>query len=311
MKHALIDIGSNSMRLTMYEIEDGSFKLLFKEKIMAGLAGYVENNILTRDGIKRAYSGLLDFKETLECLGSPDTSVFATASLRNIHNTDEAIATINSATGYDIEIIGDKEEALLGYMGVMHDVDIDDGAFVDIGGASTEIVSFNDRTPVNVGAFSIGSLSIYREFVKKIIPGGSSLKRIRKEIAREINIRGEFPFDTRTPVVGVGGTSRAILRLGKKMFNLDDDCSAITSNQLHVLNDFLCSGSKVAINMILRTEPERIHTIVPGIMIMTHIFEQFQAKELLVSKYGVREGYLCQKILKNEPINTNILRTEN
>lgn len=311
MKHALIDIGSNSMRLTMYEIEEDSFRILFKEKIMAGLAGYVENNILTGEGIKRAYTGLLDFKEALESLGSPDTSVFATASLRNIINTDEALATISSATGYDIEIISGKKEALLGYAGVMHDIDISDGAFVDIGGASTEIVAFDDRVPVNVGAFSIGSLSMYREFVKKIIPQGSSLKRIRKEIVQEIDTRGKFPFDNRSTVVGVGGTSRAILNLTKKLFHLDDDCSGITSNQLFDLRDFLCSGSKSSIDLILKNEPERIHTIVPGTMIMTHILEQFRAKKLIVSKYGVREGYLCQQILKNEPISTNILKTEN
>ena len=51
MQCAVIDIGSNSMRLTVYDAEKTVFKILFKEKIMAGLAGYVENGMLSHEGI--------------------------------------------------------------------------------------------------------------------------------------------------------------------------------------------------------------------------------------------------------------------
>ena len=53
MKQAVIDIGSNSMRLTVYETGQGTFTILFKDKIMAGLAGYVENGVLTQEGISQ------------------------------------------------------------------------------------------------------------------------------------------------------------------------------------------------------------------------------------------------------------------
>lgn len=51
MKYALIDMGSNSIRLTVYDLDKSSFNILFKEKILAGLAGYVEHGRLTQDGI--------------------------------------------------------------------------------------------------------------------------------------------------------------------------------------------------------------------------------------------------------------------
>ena len=63
MKQALIDIGSNSIRLSVYEIIDGSsFRILFKEKIMAGLAGYVDEGFLIHDGIACAISALKEFQ---------------------------------------------------------------------------------------------------------------------------------------------------------------------------------------------------------------------------------------------------------
>ena len=62
------------------------------------------------------------------------------------------------------------------------------------------------------------------------------------------------------------------------------------------------------IDLILKLEPERIHTLVPGILVLQHIAHLFQAQQLVISRYGVREGYLCKRILRND---TDTPRTEN
>ena len=147
--YAIIDIGSNSMRLTVYKIKDNKFKILFKEKSMAGLASYVENGCLNQDGITRACEGLLDFKNTLEMLGLLDrVYVFATASLRNIVNTDDAVAKITAATGFPIDVISGQEEAMLGYIEMMQQYPVTSGAAIDIGGASTELSVFANQAIV-------------------------------------------------------------------------------------------------------------------------------------------------------------------
>ena len=79
MKQAIIDIGSNSIRLTLYETEGQNFKILFREKIMAGLAGYVEDGKLSVEGIECACAGLLTFRGILQTLAIDHISVFATA----------------------------------------------------------------------------------------------------------------------------------------------------------------------------------------------------------------------------------------
>ena len=65
------------MRLTVYESENGDFKILFKEKIMAGLAGYVEKGALSKTGITVAINGLLEFREVLESLAIENVVAFA------------------------------------------------------------------------------------------------------------------------------------------------------------------------------------------------------------------------------------------
>ena len=93
MKQAIIDIGSNSIRLTLYETENQSFRILFREKIMAGLAGYVENGKLSAEGIECACAGLLTFRSILQTLEIGRVSVFATAFSRRRHS---AISQIRS-----------------------------------------------------------------------------------------------------------------------------------------------------------------------------------------------------------------------
>lgn len=112
----------------------------------------------------------------------------------------------------------------------------------------------------------------------------------------------------RALLAGVGGTARAALKLARHYYRLSDDCRSMTAEQLDGLCRFLCSGKKEASDLILRLEAERIHTLVPGLLILQHVFHLFRAEQFAVSKYGVREGYLCQRILKN---NTDTPRTAN
>ena len=155
---------------------------------MAGLSGYVEDGRLSAEGIECACAGLLTFRGILQTLAIDRISVFATASLRNISNTEQALSVIHAATGYFVEVISGEEEALFGYAGTMQELRLSSGAFLDIGGASTEIVTFDGGTPVNFASFSIGSLSLYRRCVKKILPGEGSLKRLRQEISQTIDL---------------------------------------------------------------------------------------------------------------------------
>lgn len=307
MKQGIIDIGSNSIRLTLYETQGQSFKILFREKIMAGLAGYVENGKLSAEGIECACAGLLTFRSILQTLEIEHISVFATASLRNISNTEEVLSVICTATGYSVEVLSGEDEALFGYIGAMQELHLTGGAFLDIGGASTEIVTFDDGTPVDFASFSIGSLSLYRRCVKKILPGAGSLKRLRQVIGETFDVN-EGVLVPRPLLVGVGGTARAALKLAQHYYKSSNDCRSITAERLDGLCTFLCSGKKDASDLILKLEAERIHTLVPGLLILQHVSHLFQAQQLVVCKYGVREGYLCQRILKN---NTVTLKTEN
>lgn len=310
-KQAVIDIGSNSIRLTVYKIDGENFSILFREKILAGLAGYVENGALTAEGIDCACRALKQFKATLQALGIEHTAVFATASLRNIANTEEALAQIELETQTQVEVLSGRQEALLGYLGAMRELHMGEGAFIDIGGASTEAVVFEHGVIQKSASFEVGSLSLYRSCVRKILPGENSQKRIRQILKKEIDEKADFAAGRHSPLVCVGGTARAALKLAVKCCGLPENSRGITRSQLNEVCRVLCRADKQAADLILRTEPGRIHTMIPGLMILQHMMNYFDAEELLVSKYGVREGYLCQKILMKPTNDTAAPKTGN
>ena len=97
---AVVDLGSNTIRMTLYDVqEQGGFQALFSEKRMAGLVNYIRSGSLTREGIEVACSVLRGFQRLLAQFGPVPMHVFATASLRNIRNTEEVLAAIRENTG--------------------------------------------------------------------------------------------------------------------------------------------------------------------------------------------------------------------
>ncbi len=299
MKYAIIDVGSNSLHLTVYEISGVHFKTLFRTKVMAGLAGYVEDGMMTANGIQAAESALLGFKKTLESLSIENVSVFATASLRNIDNSQETVELLNQKTGFNIEVIDGNEEALMSYRGAMMDLHIESGAFIDIGGASTEIISFENGNILETHSRRIGALSLYKKCVTKILPNQKAIESMAKLVDSELLSLHDCTFDSRTPLVCVGGTARTVLKLAIKEFDLPDECRQVTAKQVDVLLQRFLSGDKKIIKTLLRTVPDRIHTLVPGLFILDRIMHLYQSKEIVVSKYGVREGFLCSRIIQS------------
>ena len=272
MKCAIVDLGSNTIRLSLYNtLENGGFETLFSKKYMAGLAGYVSHGIMSNDGINQACAVLLDFKILLQQLGVKDMHVFATASLRNIKNTEKALETIKRRTGLSVDVIEGSEEGILGYYGALYTTDLKNGMMFDIGGGSTEFVRVKNGKVKNSQSVSIGSLNLFHSNVSGLWPEKKEQKAITKQINKKLNTV-DFPKKSPEKVCCVGGTCRAILNILTK--------HDITSR-----------------NYILKLCPDRVHTIIPGMMVVKEIMDRLNCKELWVSRYGVREGYLCKNFL--------------
>ena len=139
MIYAVIDLGSNTIRMNVYRLRNGKFRLLFSKKATAGIVSYVKDGRLNREGICEICSTLESFKKVLEHLQIEQCSVFATASLRNIDNTEEVITQVKKKTGMKICLISGEEEGRLSFRGAAIQLSAEDGLFIDIGGGTTEV----------------------------------------------------------------------------------------------------------------------------------------------------------------------------
>ena len=297
MINAVIDVGSNSIRLSVFETDMGRYNRIYSSKRIVGLAGYISKGELSDDGIKRACEAILEFKAMLDRASVTSVSVFATASLRNISNSEDATSAIELATGYPVEVISGWEEACFGYFGAKTDIDTNRGVLTDIGGGSTELVFFNNWEVESAQSLPIGSLNLYSKNVSELLPSKKEIKDIREQLDAALSKAELGDCERYENLYGIGGTARATVKLANRAFSLDSANSTNTAKQLSDIRKLLCGGSEVARNIIIKTCPERIHTIVPGVLVLDTIAKKTGSKKLTVSRFGVREGYLCQRIL--------------
>ncbi len=145
--YGVIDLGSNSVRLVVYEVKDDrrpvytnkDFRSLLNDKVMAGLAAYVREAVFTQAGVERAASVLKGHLKRARYFQCKRIDVFATAVLRNCENSAEAVAALQEAAGTRIALLSARDEAHLGFVGATCDRVIERGTLVDIGGGSTEL----------------------------------------------------------------------------------------------------------------------------------------------------------------------------
>ena len=297
MKYAIVDLGSNTIRMSIYNVKrDGSSQLLFSQKKMAGLVNYIDQGELTEQGVAVACQVLQSFQWLLRQFGMSQMNVFATASLRNILNTREAVDGIRARTGLSVDVISGETEAELGYYGACMDCDCQPGLMFDIGGGSTELTTVRDGHITEAVSYPIGSLNLFNRFVSKLWPNKEELHALREHIASTLR-HTALPRERAECVCGVGGTARAVLKIANTYFDKPEISRILTVDELEEVTEVLTARKRAARKLILTTCPDRVHTILPGVLVMNTIVSTLCRERLFVSKFGVREGYLCHRLL--------------
>lgn len=300
MNYAIVDLGSNTIRLSVYRTRaESDFELLFSEKETAGLANYVTGGVLSKEGVERACRALCRFQELLRQFGMEEPHVFATASLRNIRNTVEAVEAIRRATGIAVDVVSGDLEAQLGYYGALCSLNLRDGAMFDIGGGSTELVEVRDGKILRTQSLPLGSLNLFHRHVAEIWPTHGELESIQKTVTETLSL-AKLPEEKSAQICGVGGTARAVLKIANAWYGRRASDRCLTLGELEELTALLLKRDRQARKLILNACPDRVHTILPGILIMNAVCGALCRGEIYISKYGVREGYLCHKLLGKE-----------
>lgn len=300
MLHGIIDIGSNTIRMAVYLIEGGHFEQLMKRKATVGLASYVEDGIMQPEGIDKAVETILEYKKFLYCFKITQVTAFTTAALRNAKNSSQAVGEIEHRTGIKIQVISGDEEATLDFIGATHSLNNSSGLLIDIGGGSTEIVTYRDRQIQYKTSLPIGSLGFAKKYVSGILPTMQECMEMHGEAEATIGAAADFMTISEAEIVGIGGTFKGACALNNELFNLPAVNRRLETKNIRTLISTFVSDmgmtQKMAITL-MRSVPERLQTIIPGLIIASVLSRRFQSHWITYSDSGVREGYIYDRII--------------
>lgn len=301
MIYAVIDIGSNTIRLSVYKEKEGKIYNLFNEKERASLRSYIKNGKLNDKGIERLMETLTNFKLLINNFDDIDVVYpFATATIRDSSNRSEILKRVKDELGFDIEILSGEEESKLSFIGANSSLDIKRGVLTDIGGGSSEIVIIEQGKVIKSTSLDIGSLSAFNDNVEFLFPSKKDKKNIEKAIEDELEDRNFYQEDHNT-LCGVGGSARASLKLYNEYYNIDKKNFTMDRKKLRdMIKDLIDHENKELLDLILSVKADRVHTLIPGMIILDKICKYFNADTINISQTGVREGYVYKKVLGKE-----------
>ena len=299
--YGIVDIGSNSMELRIYEIKkSGKPKSVFSLSEKSVTAIYVENNTLSEKGIDEFVSIMKDFNVVMDLLKVKTKYAFATASLRKIDNSAEVIAAVKKKVGLDIHLLSGEKEAMTSFNAVKDsELTTDQGIVIDLGGGSCEVIDFVNKTVITSESMPIGSNSIYVDYVSEMFPNGTEIKEIENRVLDELKKLSVTNDTQRHDLFGLGGSVKTIKKVLVYFESIDDDTDCIPVSMMDSLLDIFSQPTKDNYQTILNINSERINTFVPGLVITRTIANYFNISYLHFCKNTVRDGIMAE-ILENE-----------
>ena len=305
--YAVIDVGSNSIRLVVYSVPNDNqkayrrsdFSSLANDKVMAGLAAYVSEGVFTPAGIKKATSTIKSHLKHASYFKCKRIDVFATAVLRNAQNSAEAIEAIEKSAGCKINLISGEDEALLGFAGASSETLIKNGVTVDIGGGSTEVIAGRAGSrPDRSHSFNIGCRRVTEKFFAADPPGAGELERARAWVEEGMRpyfdeLRGAGFAPER--LVAVAGTAVSIHERMEVYDTSRVHKAVITRPMLDGVADQLERVPLAQRERIVGLDPGRAPVIVAGMVILQTVLDLAGVDSFTVSESDILHGIILDE----------------
>ncbi|MNO21524.1 Exopolyphosphatase [compost metagenome] len=297
----IVDIGSNSIRLAIYEVtEQEQYRLINENKESARLSEKInENGVMNPKDILSIVPILREFQDICNVYHCSDIIVAATAAIRNAANAEEIVSTLYSHTGLKVTILSGEEEAYFGYLGVVAGMEIEDGFIIDIGGGSSEITLFLNRKLVSSVSLPIGAVNTQVTYGGADDWSEQNIAGLRKRIEELVSGHDWIKAHPGLTLIGLGGTIRALGKLDQRRSKYP----MRVAHQYSLENEYIEYFAQLLPSMPLEKRKRldglsktRADIIVPGLLILQAIIKATGAAKCVVSGTGLREGLLLNAI---------------
>jgi len=216
---ALIDLGSNTARLVIYDVLDGGYFVVAEEYHEAVRLGETDaDGSLKQTRIMQAINTLKMFKEICTLKNVDKVLAVATAAVRRAGNQKTFLSDVLNETGIRITVVSEEEEANYVYQGVINSMEIPRGLIMEIGGGSTKLVYYNRRTILHTKIFEFGAVTLTEKFVSADKTPEQCSDDIVDFVKSQLETVDWFKeIDPDTQLIGVGGSCRNLARIIRKV----------------------------------------------------------------------------------------------
>ncbi|MGI6360961.1 MAG: hypothetical protein ACOX05_01475 [Bacillota bacterium] len=314
MHYGIVDIGSNNVRLVIFNKKRHKVTAIFNETRAVGLIDALKEGKLSAQGRENLLEILDQYYNLAKVFKVKELGIFGTAPLRAAQNCDQLVKEVYENLGLSIDVLGSEREAYYAYLGVKKAGLIDgnlltsaflpgkNACIVDVGGGSSQIVKISKGKYAKSLILPLGSLSMRSKFIDSLLPRKENLQDLDAYVQEQLE--KEFPavFDPYKIFVGVGGTARILSRLDRhnKQKKAPTHGYEMSFGDLEKIYQATLADPEKVNNTISKICLTRVLTAVPGIILFYQIAKKLEIDNIVISRFGVREGYLYQHLLTEE-----------
>ena len=297
VKVASIDLGSNSTRLLIADITNGTLTTIYKEHQVTRMADKLsESKIISKESTNRVLKVLASYFKNINRYNIENIQIVGTAALRDAKNSQEITKLIEKKFGYEVDIVSGEEEGVLTSVGVLNSLGcLENFLIVDIGGRSTEFIYDYDKKIVSK-SLNVGVVSLSELFFNELPPPEKSVLLAQEYI--EDNLFESNIFDRRM-LVGVAGTFTSLVSifLEQTQFNEKEIHLTELKNEdvFKINNKLLKLNEPQIITKYKGLDPKRAKTIQAGILLAKEIISKYNVNSIKVSNSDILEGLILKK----------------
>ena len=297
VRAASIDLGSNSTRMLIADITNGTLTTIYREHQVTRMADKLsESKIISKEATKRVLKVLASYFKTINKNNVENIQIVGTAALRDATNSEEITQLIEKKFGFEVDIVSGEEEGVLTSVGVLNSLgSLENFLIVDIGGRSTELIYDYDKKIVSK-SINIGVVSLSELFFDKIPPPEKSVLLAKEYI--DNNLLESNLFHGRL-LVGVAGTftSLASIFLEQTQFNEKEIHLTELKNEdvFKISNELLHLNEPQIITKYKGLDPKTAKTIQAGILLAKEIISKYNVNSIKVSNSDILEGLILKK----------------
>ena len=293
---SVIDIGSNSIRMVVYEKTSRfAFHLLYeaKSKVRISENAYQNDGNLQEIPMQRTFDALSEFLSISSSLKTRKTFCVATSALRDAPNKKDFLFKVKSKLKLDIKIIDGEKEAYYGAIACANLLPAQNNALsIDIGGGSTEFASIDSNNVTNTFSLDLGTVRL-----KELFYDNNEIDKAIEYIDEKLEVLNGLEPST---LIGIGGTFRAIATaiMLKKQYPIKK--LHAFEYPAHDFNEYVDSILKASDKKLknLAIDKSRFDVIKPGALILQRVFNKLNLKNTITSGVGVREGVYLSDLLR-------------